>query len=526
MKLYEILKNKSNKEIWDNYCHFLDIDLDEYMNIQFSLLANQLKEWDSSKLSFEVLGDHESLNVNNYRDIVPLTDYNDYADILLNKKEDYLSATPEIWIQTTWEGGIKPIKLAPYTKEMLEVFMDNIVCALLMTTSKKKYDVKIDNYEKVLYGLAPLPFLTGIFPYLVEKNSNISFLPPVNDAINLSFKERNKLGFKLAMKDDVDLFFGLGSVCYAVSSILDKTLSEKGKTKRKLDMKPYMLFRIIKAKLKKKILKKEILPKDLFKMKGFIVAGTDNEYYKDDLERLWGIRPLELFAGTEVSFIGTETYSRNGMYFFPNAGFYEFIKIEDTIKNRFNSNYNPKTYLMNEVEEGETYELVISNFQGGAFMRYRVGDVYKCVGKQDEKENVKIPRFKYVDRIPWIIDIAGFTRFNEDEIISVLKDCKIEYREFVALKDFNENNKPFLHLFIEGTDDLNIEKRVYDSFNKLDEDFAGLQKILGFNPLQVTLLKDDILSRYIKKNEFFMHVDSMNKELLELLKNSINTNQK
>lgn len=521
MKLSEILKTKSKKELWDTYCHFLDMDIDEYMETQYSLLSEQIEKWNASKLSKYILKEDKVVNINNYRDIVQITDYSDYADVLLDKKEDYLLDPAEIWIQTTWEGGIKPIKVAPYTPKMLEVFMDNIVCALLMTTSKKKYDVKIDNYEKILYGLAPLPFLTGIFPYLVEKSSDITFLPPVEEAQSLSFKERNKLGFRLAMKDDVELFFGLGSVCYAVSSILDKTLSKKSDKKGKLDIKPYMLLRILKAKIMKKLFNKNILPKDLFRMKGFIVAGTDNEYYKDDLEKMWGVRPLEIFAGTEVSFIGTETFSKNGMYFFPNAGFYEFIKLEDSIKNHFDKNYIPKTYLMNEVEEGEIYELVISNFHGGVFMRYRVGDVYKCLGQNNsmKNENIRIPRFKYVDRFPWIIDIAGFTRFNEEEIVNVLNDCDINYKEFVALKDFNENNKPFLHIFLEGvTNNEDIEKKLYDSFTKMDDDFSGLEKILGFNPLKVTILCDDRLTNYIENNEHFMHVDSMNQQLLALLK--------
>ena len=41
------------------------------------------------------------------------------------------------------------------------------------------------------------------------------------------------------------------------------------------------------------------MPKDLFRLKGFLCAGTDNRCYKDDLEELWGIRPVEVFAGTE-----------------------------------------------------------------------------------------------------------------------------------------------------------------------------------------------------------------------------------
>ena len=40
-------------------------------------------------------------------------------------------------------------------------------------------------------------------------------------------------------------------------------------------------------------------------------------------------------------------------------------------------------------------------------MRYRVGDVYRCVGLENQEDETHIPRFQYIDRIPTIIDIAG-----------------------------------------------------------------------------------------------------------------------
>ena len=103
-----------------------------------------------------------------------------------------------------------------------------------------------------------------------------------------------------------------------------------------------------------------LLPKDLFHLKGFMVAGTDNLCYKDDLEALWGIRPMELFAGTEPSIIGTETWTRKGMYFFPDTAFYEFITEKDMMKNHEDPSYIPPTYLMDEVRPGEKYELVFT----------------------------------------------------------------------------------------------------------------------------------------------------------------------
>ena len=83
------------------------------------------------------------------------------------------------------------------------------------------------------------------------------------------------------------------------------------------------------------------------------MAGTDNLCYKDDLEELWGIRPMELFAGTEPSIMGTETWTRKGMYFFPDTAFYEFITEKDMMRNYDDPSYTPPTYLMDEVRPGE-----------------------------------------------------------------------------------------------------------------------------------------------------------------------------
>ena len=84
----------------------------------------------------------------------------------------------------------------------------------------------------------------------------------------------------MAMKQDVEFFFGLGSVAYAVSQSLTGSVSS-GKSKTSfselLQYKPKMLKRILNAKKICKKEKRELLPKDLFHLKGFMVAGTDNK---------------------------------------------------------------------------------------------------------------------------------------------------------------------------------------------------------------------------------------------------------
>lgn len=67
------------------------------------------------------------------------------------------------------------------------------------------------------------------------------------------------------------------------------------------------------------------------------------------------------------------------MVFFPDACFYEFIPEQEMRRNLAEPDYQPRTCLMDEIQAGETYELVISVLHGGAFMRYRIGDMYHCL---------------------------------------------------------------------------------------------------------------------------------------------------
>ena len=88
---------------------------------------------------------------------------------------------------------------------------------------------------------------------------------------------------------------------------------------------------------------RSIQPKDLFHLKSLVCAGTDTASYKPGLERAWGIKALEICAGTEPTLIATETWNHNGMVFFPDACFYEFIPEEEMNRNLEDPSYVPRT---------------------------------------------------------------------------------------------------------------------------------------------------------------------------------------
>ena len=338
----------------------------------------------------------------------------------------------------------------------------------------------------------------------------------------------------MGLQKGIDFFFVLGCVAYFVSLSLSSmgggksksTGSEKSSGMR-LKYSPALLLRLLRAKYRCKKENREMKPKDLFKLKGFMCAGTDNNCYKDDLEDLWGVRPMELFAGTEPSCIGTEIWTRDGLYFFPDTCFYEFIPEAEMLQSLEDPHYEPKTYLMSEVIPDEKYELVISVLKGGAFVRYRVGDVYRCVGLESSIDKTSIPRFKYVDRIPTIIDIAGFTRISENGIRDVVNLSGLPVQDWFAVKEYNKQNRPLLHMYVEMQLDsltsnaitqeiLRDHLSVY--FKYVDQDYKDLKRILGMDPLEITILKCGTFEEYKrKKGTILKKINPSPYDVMELL---------
>lgn len=244
---------------------------------------------------------------------------------------------------------------------------------------------------------------------------------------------------------------------------------------------------------------------------------------------MWGIRPVEVFAGTEPSFIGTETWNRNGLYFFPDACFYEFIPETEMYKNLDDPSYVPRAICMDEVAAGEVYEIVLTVLKGGAFARYRVGDVYRCLGLASKEDETRIPRFEYIDRVPDIIDIAGFTRISENSIKNVISLSGIDVTDWAALKEFTEDRgRPYLHMYVELAPGCVVNRAVSREllkehltiyFKYVDQDYHDLKRILGMDPLEITILRCGTFASYRKKTgKTLRHINPSIHDIQEMIK--------
>ena len=506
MTFNQNLKLKNYQEIWQKYCGFLDFTMPEYMDIQKRLMMEQIEMYASCELGKHIMKNYKPRSIEEYRKVIPLTTYDDYCDMLLSKSESFLPSKPIIWIETTWEGGKHPVKVAPYTDSMVRAHRDIFLTCLVLATSDKKGSFSIRKGDKFLYGMAPLPYLTGLAPYSLQGELDVRFLPPTKEAEKMSFSQRNKIGFKLGMKKGIDILFGMSSVLLRMSETFsDSNNSSSEYNPFKTSFK--MNVRLIRAWLRKKIYHIPILPKDIWGLKTLICAGTDTYHLKEKIEEYWGIKPFEIFGGTEGTCFASETWTKNGMVLFPDVNFYEFIPYEEMEKNLNDPLYTPRTYLMDELVPGNTYELVISSLKGGAFARYRLGDLFLCVSDGKDDPDVKLPRFQYVDRVPSVIDISGFTRLTETTIRDVIDVSKLDIGDWFAVKEYNQNKRSFLHLYVEmnaeGIKGALVKEIIKDHlsiyFKYIDNDYKDLKKLLGIDPLEVTILTPGTMVEYVSK---------------------------
>ncbi len=494
--LREMLRDEDYDGIWESYLGFLDLSLDEFMEIQERLLLEQIDLLSKCKLGKKFLGKKKPKTIKEFRKVVPLTKYEDYADTLLNKRSEDLPSVPKEWVQTTWKGGKEPIKLAPYSEVMIEEHTKMFLSSLMLSTSKKRGHFNLRNHDRFLYGMAPKPYLTGYAPYILQNEVDFEYLPSIEQAEVLSFRERNKVGFKLAIKHGADLFFGLSSVLVKIGEAYADSSNSSGKLP--FPGSPKQAAKMMKAWWKKKIRKQALLPKDLFEFKGIVCGGTDSDTYKSKIEYYYGITPLEIFGGTESAAVATETWSRNGLTFFPDVNFLEFIPESELNKEVNDPSYQPDTVLFNEIEAGKIYELVITKLRGGAFVRYRIGDLMKCVGLENVEDEIKLPQVKYLDRVSNMIDLSGFTRITKQLVGDALKLENISPNSWTACKEFGEST-PFLSIYLENEEGLaykEIYSRVNNRMRDMDPDYKDVHELLGHDPLKITVLKSGTFKQY------------------------------
>ena len=447
-KAVDLLQQGRSEELWQMCCGYLRLSLEQFMSIQERLLLEQIKLLNGCTLGRKLMHGARPETVEEFREQVPLTTYADYCPELSDKREAPLPADPAFWVHTSGRSGDQPCKWVPMTRAFADEMSRIMYGAGLISSCRDWGDTsRINSHPNIVYTVAPRPYMSGTMAEMLGMQSPIHYLPPLEEAEELAFEDRIKLGFSQALSEGIDFFFGLSMVLVVVGNKFSQSTN-------KIDIRPLLsrpraLLRLAKGMTKSKLARRSMLPRDIWSVKGILSSGLDSSVYRDKIKELWGKYPLDLYTGTEGGVIATQTWDYDSMTFVPSLNFLEFIPEKEHFKWRLDPEYQPKTVLLDEVEAGENYEIVISNFHGGALVRYRPGDMVRITSLRNESLSIDIPQMAFERRADDLLDFV-FVRLTEKTIWQAIENTGIAYEDWTA---FKKEGQPVLSLYLELKND-------------------------------------------------------------------------
>jgi len=148
------------------------------------------------------------------------------------------------------------------------------------------------------------------------------------------------------------------------------------------------------------------------------------------------------------------------------------------------------------------YELVLSNFNGGVLVRYRMGDFFEVIANSDEKIGSVLPQMRFYSRSDDIIDLGNFLRLTERSIWKTVEATGLKYNDWVAKKE-TDTEYPTLHIYIElampsKVSEEKAQDMIRQSFSDNFSDYNDMKEMLGIEPVMVTLLPAGSFDAYMK----------------------------
>jgi hypothetical protein len=500
-KVSELIRQGHQEEVWQRFCGFLDLTLPEFMTVQAHLLREQLWLVGSSGLGRILMGADTPRDVEEFRDRVPITSYEDYAPYLGERREDVLSEKPVAWAHTSGRSG--RYKWAPYNARALARIGEGTLTAAILATARCRGEVRLQPGNVFVYNAPARPYTSGYVLRSLADLFDFRFSPPVEETEEMTFQERIQSSFETALRTGIDVIGSISSVLVKLGDRFAEGAGGGGFSAGLIH--PAVLFRLARAMIRSRLEGRPLLPKDLWQVKGMILGGTDTDIYRERLEYYWGVEPHEVYACTEApNIMATHAWNRQGLYFLPDACFYEFMPEEEWARARTDEHHVPQTVLLDEVNTEERYEVVITNFYGGAFLRYRLHDLVKFASLRDDEAGIELPSMGFAARESDLIDLASFTGLiDEKGIWQAIENTGIDYEEWTIRKELMGEHAG-LHLYTELNEDLlaeQVAEQVHEELKALNPFYADLEGFLEVRTLRVTLLSPSTFLRYMQEQQ-------------------------
>lgn len=491
----EYFQNLTEAELWQRYCGFFDLSIDEFMGIQKELLMDEIERVADSILGKKIMGHQRPKNVEEFRQMVPLTTYEDYEPYLSQKQEDALAEKPYMWCHSSGRGGY--FKWIPYTSEFIQKTSIRALTTLILASCAQKGQVNISPGIRLLLTLPPPPYVSGSLFLAFAERFSFTAMPPADTMKDEGFQERVQEGFRLALKEGVDFIGAIASILVRVGEQFSG--QAQGIKFSSSMLHPKIILRFLRAWIYSKRERRRILPKDIWPVKGILTGGVDTAIYRDAIAHYWGTQPYEFYVSTEAHYLAIQSWNKKGMVFTPDQLFLEFISYEEELKHQDDKDYQPSTVLLSEVEEGKSYEVVITQLCGMPLLRYRTKDIVKVIGLRDNETEVNLPHIVFQHRVGETIKLGGLATLDEKTMWQAIANTGIAYSDWSACKEY-DRNQSFLRLYLELKEErevANVETMIHEQLEMVDIDYRDVNTYLGLNPVRVTLLSPGTFERYI-----------------------------
>ena len=499
----QLLREGRTKELWQRCCGFIDLSIDEVMAIQRRLLLEQIELLKRCEHGRKVMGGAIPRTVDEFRELVPITTYEDYVPFLPERREDVLPEKPLLWQHTAGVrcySGEYQFKWVPVTEKTYRELGDTCLAMLLFASCRERGDVVLEEHNKFLYGLAPPPYASGSWGRRAAEEGIFDFLPPIEEAERMNFEERIQRAFEIGLSENIDYIMAMSSVLVAVGERFSRMVSLP--TARHMLMRRRLPWRVLKAIAKSRLAGRPVLPKDLWSLKAVASTGTDATVYRERIKRMWGRYPLSIYGSTEAMIIATQLWDYDAMTFVPHTNFLEFVPEAQCRRWLAEPTYRPDVLTLDQVKAGENYGILVTNFYGGAFVRYFLGDVITISSLRNEKLDVDIPQMVVHSRIDGVIDLVGMTRITEKTIWQAIENSGLPYKDWTVRKQLGENSS--LRVYVELKTGSNMSSSqaalaIHEELRKLDNFYGAQAELSDGLPLEVTLLPSGAFKAYMLK---------------------------
>ena len=279
------IMNADEKRMWREYCAIVQLPMRVFLDIQNTLLSEQLEVISQSDWHSSFAGGHPPKSIEEFRRTVPLHRWQDYAGLLQPESPNGFANDLHCWVQTSWCHG--SWKQVPWTRRFFDTQCRHVIAALMMSVARYEGDVRLNKSFRVLPALPESPFASAWLLMGVKERDVVSarFAPP-EDTVSMS--DLLQAQVQRSLDFGVDCVIGMASTLLMARREFQKVVARTTFRQLLLGGRYHAAARWGLGKLRSLVNARPWEPKSLVSPKSIIAWGADTSFLTPKLEAQWG----------------------------------------------------------------------------------------------------------------------------------------------------------------------------------------------------------------------------------------------